>query len=167
MKPAEQIELISQIGRHLQANMTTSDINLYMGRFKVKTPNLSMPDSKWVYVKEILATVDEAIIIRIAKDLGLYAPAEVVPGSTELISQLNNTSMDICRDDFKKALKDVETDPPNAIGMASTTLESICKAILDAFQVPYPKDESLQPLIKFVFQTMKLSPEGHADLFFR
>ena len=69
MKPVEQIKLIDKIGRHLQASMTTRDINMYMSRFNVKTPNLSMADSKWVYVRDILSTVDESIIIRIAKDL--------------------------------------------------------------------------------------------------
>jgi len=69
MKPIEQIELISKIGRHLQANLTTTEINAYMGRFKVNTPKLAMADSKWVYVRDILSTVDESIIIRIAKDL--------------------------------------------------------------------------------------------------
>jgi hypothetical protein len=163
MKPIEQIELISNIGRHLQANMTTREINAYMGRFQVRTPNLSMADSKWVYVREILATIDESVIIRIAKDLGIYSPAEVAPGSTQLINQLDKESMQVCRDDFEKSLKDVESDPANAIGMASTTLESICKAILDAFEVSYPNDESLQPLLKLVYQTMNLSPDGHAD----
>ena len=163
MKPIEQMELISKIGRHLQANMTTKEINVYMGRFRIKTPNLSMADSKWVYVRDILATVDETVIIKVAKDLGLYDPAEVVPGSAQLMNELNRISMQVCRDDFEKALKDVETDPPNAIGMASTALESICKAILDAFESPYPNDESLQPLLKSVFQTMNLSPDGHAD----
>jgi abortive infection Abi-like protein len=163
MKPIEQMELISKIGRHLQANMTTKEINVYMARFSVKTPNLFMADSKWVYVKDILATVDESVIIRIAKDLSLFDPAEVVLGSAQLLTQLDRTSMQVCRDDFERALKDVEVDPPNAIGMASTTLESICKGILDAFETPYPSDESLQPLLKSVFQTMKLSPDGHAD----
>lgn len=71
--------------------------------------------------------------------------------------------MQVCREDFEKALRDVDVDAPNAIGMASTTLESICKAILDEFEVPYPNDESLQPLLKSVFQSMNLSPDGHAD----
>lgn len=163
MKHLERMDLISKIGRHLQSTMTTVDINVYLSSFKVKTPNLSMADSKWVYVKEILGPIDESIIIRIAKDLGLYNSAEVAPGSIQLKSQLDKTSMPICRDDFEKALKDVETDPSNAIGMASTTLESICKVILDEFEVPYPTDESLQPLIKSVFQTMNLSPDGYAD----
>ncbi len=137
MNHRERMVLISRIGRQLQSTMTTTDINTYMSTFKVKTPNLPMADSKWVYVKEILGPVDESVIIRIAKDLGLYNLSEVVPGSAQLINQLDQSSMQVCRDDFEKALKDVETDPPNAIGMASTTLESICKAILDAFKVSY------------------------------
>lgn len=163
MKHQERMELISKIGRYLQSTMTTIDINAFFHSYKVKTPNLSVADSKWIYVKEILGSVDESVVIRIAKDIGLFNPTEFAPGSAQLIRELNNSSMQICRDDFEKALKDVETDPPNAIGMASTTLESICKAILDEFEVPYPADESLQPLLKLVFQKMNLSPDGRAD----
>lgn len=122
-----------------------------------------MASSKWVYVKEILAPLDDELIIKIAKDLDLYSAAEIAPGTSQLITQLNKTSMQVCREDFEKALRDVDVDAPNAIGMASTTLESICKAILDEFEVPYPNDESLQPLLKSVFQSMNLSPDGHAD----
>ena len=33
----KQLQLISKIGRHLQANMTTKEINVYMNRFRVNT----------------------------------------------------------------------------------------------------------------------------------
>ena len=152
MKHFERVELISKIGRHLQSKMTTTDINTYFSTFTINTPNLSMAENKWLYVKEILGPIDESIIIRIAQDLGMHELREVVPGSTQLITHLEKTSMQVCRDDFEKALRDVEIDPPNSIGMASTALESICKAMLDVFEEPYPKNKSLQPLLKLVLK---------------
>lgn len=80
-----------------------------------------------------------------------------------LKSLLDGSAYIHCREDFNKALRDAETDPANAIGMACTTLESICKAILDEIGTPYPKDESLHSLQKSVFQEIKLSPDAHAD----
>jgi hypothetical protein len=163
MKPIQRFDLISKIGRHLQSTMTTTDINVYLKSFGIKTKDITMADSKWVYVKELLSEIDEQTIIRIAQDLDLETPSVIAPGSIQLKNLLDGSAMGICRGDFEKALQDIETDPPNAIGMASTTLESICKTILDIFKVQYPSDESLQPLLKLVFQTMNLSPDGHAD----
>src|SRR6185503_3721798 len=133
MKPIERFDLISKIGRHLQSAMTTTDINVYLKTFGVKTKDITMADSKWVYVKELLSDVDEQTIIRIAQDLGLEIPT-VIAGSIQLKNLLDGSAMRVGRADFEKALQDIDTDPPNAIGMASTTLESICKAILDAFE---------------------------------
>ncbi|MCP4140783.1 MAG: abortive infection family protein [Chloroflexi bacterium] len=163
MKHTERVDLISKIGRHLQSTMTTTDINTYFSTFRIQTPNISMADNKWLYVKEILGTIDENIIVNIAKDLELFNSFETVSSAAHLLRQFDKTSMKVCQDDFEKAVQDVETNPANAIGMASTALESICKAMLDAFKEPYPKDESLQPLLKTVFKILDLSPAGHAD----
>jgi hypothetical protein len=57
----------------------------------------------------------------------------------------------------------VDADPAQAMASASSTLESICKAILDSFKLDYPKDQSLQPLLKAVFSAMNLSPEMQAE----
>lgn len=163
VRPLNRLELIDKIGRELQARMTTSDINVYLGAFGVETEDISMASSKWVYVKRLLSDVDESVIIKIASDLGLDIPSVVSASTQQLRDLLDGSALQYCQEDFDRALQNVETDPSNAIGMASTTLESICKAILDGFGKEYPKDESLQSLLKSVQAEMNLSPEAHAD----
>jgi len=70
MKKLDRLELISLIGRELQQRMTYSDIDSYLKGFKIDIGiQTSITNSKWVYVKEILAPVDEDIILNIADEL--------------------------------------------------------------------------------------------------
>jgi hypothetical protein len=62
-----------------------------------------------------------------------------------------------------RALSNVDSDPDAAMASASSTLESVCKQILDSYGEPYPRDESLQPLLKEAFSVLKLFPESQAD----
>ncbi len=163
MRKIDRFNLIDQIGRRLQSTMTTTDINVYLGGFGIANDGAAMVHSKWVYVKELLSNVDDSIVTQIALDLGLDIPSSEITGAIHLRSLLDGSAYAHAKRDFDKALRDVDVRPESAIGLASTTLESICKAILDSFDEAYPKDESLQSLQKAVFRKMQLSPENHAD----
>ncbi len=67
--------------------------------------------------------------------------------------------MQVCQEDFARALETVEADPAQAIGHACASLESICKAILDALSIPFPKDQTLKPLVRAVADELQLSPK--------
>jgi hypothetical protein len=69
----------------------------------------------------------------------------------------------VCREDFGRAIESIASEPAYAVGLASTTMESICKAILEGMDVRFPADESLQSLTKEVSKHLALSPDGHAD----
>jgi hypothetical protein len=60
-------------------------------------------------------------------------------------------------------MKSVETDPEQAMGNASSILESICKSILERLDKNLPKDQTLKSLIKATYGAMNLSPDSHAD----
>jgi len=163
MNRIERLNLIDSIGRHLQSAMTTTDINTYLGGFGIPNDGTTMAGSKRVYVKELLTAVDDRIILQIANELGLEAPKSENLGAFKLAELLDGSAYTHAKKDFDAAIHDIDLRPDIAIGMASTTLESICKAILDSFGGPYPDDESLQPLQKAVFEKLKLSPDGQAD----
>lgn len=163
MRKIDRLDLIDKIGRHLQEIMTTTDINVYLGGFGIDNDGTTMAESKWVYTKTLLSHVNDQKIIKIALDLGIEIPSVASSGAIYLQNLLNGTAYSYAHTDFKQALQDVDLRPENAIGLASTTLESICKAILDSFDENYPKDESLQSLQKAVFNKMELSPDGRAD----
>ena len=72
MKGKDRIQLISDIGRELQANFTYSDIDTYLPGFGVDVSKpTSSVNSKWVYVKDLLSDEDNETILKIANDLGI------------------------------------------------------------------------------------------------
>lgn|SRR5262249_19655698 len=65
--------------------------------------------------------------------------------------------------DFERALHQADTDPEDAITAACSTVESVCKCILDEMRVPYPSKQDIQGLTREVRKHLKLSP-GRDDL---
>lgn len=143
--------------------MNTSGINIFLGSFGVEHEMVNIVPSKRVYVQNLLSSVSDNIILQIAKELGIDTPVYTTKSNTDFHSYLDQGGFQSATHDFERAIEYIQSDPEQALGSASSTLESICKLILDQFSVPYPKDESMQPLLKAVFEKMDLSPEGHAD----
>ena len=70
MKRIERFNLIDRIARELQARMTYSDIDVYLGGFGVNTnKQTSNANSKWVYSKELLADTNDETLFKIAEEL--------------------------------------------------------------------------------------------------
>ena len=71
MKPIDRINLIDRVGRELQSKMTYSDIANYLTFFEVDTKKETSDGggSKWVYVKDLLATESNELILKIANEL--------------------------------------------------------------------------------------------------
>mgnify|MGYP001170222356 CR=1 FL=1 len=72
MKQIERFNLIDKIGRQLQSKMSYTDINVYLSGFGIDC-NKSTPavNSKWIFVKEILADIDELTLAKIADELSI------------------------------------------------------------------------------------------------
>jgi len=71
MKVAERLDLISKIGRELQARYTFSEIDVYLKQFGITPPAEIAVNSKWVYVKDALGEAELENILDIARDLEL------------------------------------------------------------------------------------------------
>lgn len=143
--------------------MNTTGINVFLGGFGIQHEGVTIVPSKRTYVESLLAPVSDPTIVQIARDLDIPFPSSVSRAGDNLGEYLTASGYHAAAHDFERALSYVDTDAEQALGSASSTLESICKAVLDDFDAPHPKDESLQPLLKAVFDEMDLSPEGHAD----
>ena len=163
MKQIDRYRLVNEIASKLQENMVTSQINVFLGGFGVEHDMVNIVPSKRVYVEGLLADESAGVVLRIARELDLEVPSPSILASVTLQTYLQNGGYEAAGHDFERALEYVETDAEQALGSASSTLESICKAILEKFHEPCPKDESLAPLVRTVFKKMDLSPEGHAD----
>jgi hypothetical protein len=60
--------------------------------------------------------------------------------------------------DFERAISDAETDPAGALTSACSTVESVCKCILDGMNQPYPNKEDISHLSNEVAKQLGLSP---------
>ena len=65
--------------------------------------------------------------------------------------------------DFERALSSIESDPGGAITSACSTLESVAKSILDGLGKPYPKDQSIQPLVFATLRELALAPDQYSE----
>lgn len=60
--------------------------------------------------------------------------------------------------DFERALQAAEHDPEDAITAACSTVESVCKCILDEMERPYPPKQDIKGLVSEVGKHLRLSP---------
>jgi len=89
-------------------------------------------------------------------EAGGTAPVTEVFGSATL-------SLPNVKADFERALSDIDSDPEGAITSACSTLESLAKSILDGLGKPYPKDQSIQPLVMTTLRELKLAPDQYSE----
>lgn len=82
-------------------------------------------------------------------------PVQAARGVNKLISA---EGLHSCRRDFERAVGSIESDPEQAIGSASSLLESIFHAILERAGRELPSDKSMQSLIKATLDLLDLSP---------
>lgn len=71
MNGLQKIELLEEIGSELQSRMTFSDIDIYFRGHGVPTQNNYPNNSKRAYAKDMLANVNEKLLLVIASELGL------------------------------------------------------------------------------------------------
>ena len=64
---------------------------------------------------------------------------------------------------WDKMLQRINDDPEGAITLARSTLESICKHMLDKKEITYSKSESLTSLYSMVAKELNLSPKQHEN----
>jgi hypothetical protein len=161
MKQIERMNLVNSIACELQAQMNTSSINTFLSGFKITCENVSIVSSKRVYVESLLSSISNEVVIEIASQLGLYRSKTI---ATEHLAQyLATEGYKAAHEDFERAMSHIEADPEQAMGSASSILESICKGILERLQTALPKDQTLKSLVKATYGAMNLSPESHAD----
>ena len=161
MKQLERINLIDGIAYDLQEKMVTSQINSFLSGFGVQCEKVSIVPSKRVYVQELLGSISAETISSIAQELGLLKPEATL--SKNLEKYLEQHGYIAAHEDFERAINVVETDPEQALGHASSILESICKEIIIRCNKEMPKDQSLKPLVKAAYNCLHLSPDSHAD----
>ena len=163
LKPNERHNLITTIALKLQAEQNTTGINILLSGYGIETEPVDIVDSKRVYVIDLLKSKSDKLIIQIASDLEIEIPRKDIQSTDHFKSILETNQLHSTIDDFNRAYENLEIDPEQSIASASSTLESICKAICDFFSEEYPKALHMQPLITKTYKLLNLSPDQHAD----
>lgn len=163
LKPNERYNLITAIALKLQAEQNTTGINILLSGYGIATESVDIVPSKRAYVIDLLKAQPDKVIMQIAGDQEIELPRKDIQSNDHFKRILETNQLHSVIDDFNRAFENLETDPEQAIASASSTLESICKAICDFFKEEYPKAQHMQPLIAKAYKLLNLSPDQHAD----
>ena len=102
-------------------------------------------------------------IVRIGAVYHLIEAGGTAPVAELFGDKATYLSLPNVKADFERAVSRMDPDPEGAVTGACSTLESVAKCILDALGEPYPKDQSIQPLILAVMRKLRLAPEQHSE----
>ena len=90
----------------------------------------------------------------------LCTTGTVTAALSEAANQLNFESVQA---DFDRALSQAEADPEDAVTSACSTLESVCKCLLDEMDESYPSRQDIAGLAQAVENKLNISP-GRDDI---
>jgi abortive infection Abi-like protein len=121
----------------------------------------------WGYIKKWATYAERRDVIWAAMgplierlEQGAAPPDEAV---VEALSTLDADHVNLA---WRKALDRRSSDPEGAITAARTLLESVCKLILDDYEIAY-RDDDLPRLYKKVADAMQLSPSEYTEQAFK
>jgi len=100
---------------------------------------------------------------KIGRVFKVVALATNMVAAAALKEKAKALDLDSVHNDFERALKEAESDPADAITAACSTVESVCKCILDEMGKPYPANKDIKGLVGEVAKHLNLSP-GRDDL---
>ncbi len=90
-----------------------------------------------------------------------YRLASNAPGGLPAVgfqAAINLTDYDSVQTDFERSLQAADGDPEDAVTAACSTVESVCKCILDEMKRPYPAKQDIKGLVSEVGKHLNLSP---------
>jgi hypothetical protein len=144
------------------------------GRFAPECVRVSRePDAVWSYVKSQdppLTTYESRRIFLRGQFAALLDALERIDSSPideivgEQVGQLSAGSVERA---WAKALERRHSDPEGAITSARSTLESVCKVILDDRSVEYDDRDDLPKLYRKTAAALKIAPSEHTEEQFR
>lgn len=93
----------------------------------------------------------------------LVALCNVGTVATALSEFAHKLNFESVQQDFDRALSQAESDPEDAVTSACSTLESVCKCLLEEMNEPYPSNQDIAGLAQAVENKLNLSP-GRDDV---
>jgi hypothetical protein len=102
-------------------------------------------------------TLDGFELRRAGQRHWLFRTAPEATAASALRAKIEAFDLDSVQRDFDRAL--AEGDPEDAITSACSTVESVCKCLLDLMGQPHPAKQDIQGLVREVSRHLNLSPE--------
>jgi len=94
---------------------------------------------------------------QVGRSYRLIGTTVETPAALALRERIEALDLDSVQRDFDRAME--EGDPEDAVTAACSTVESVCKSLLDLMGLPYPAKQDIGGLTKEVSRHLKLSPE--------
>ncbi|MFH1109889.1 MAG: abortive infection family protein [Planctomycetota bacterium] len=108
-------------------------------------------------------TFDGYELRKIGQTFKVVALATNTVAAAALKEKAKALDLESVHSDFDRALTQADTDPSDAITAACSTVESVCKCILDELGKPYPTNKDIKGVVGEVAKHLNLSP-GRDDL---
>lgn len=131
------LEQVCDPRAYIDTAKDTANIADYLNKF-LKADGYELRSSRGQYKLTSLTAVGKA--------------AETLKKAVDLLS------FDSVNKDFDRAIAQADTDPEGAITSACSTVESVCKCILDELKTSYPAKQDISSLVKAVQKELNLSP---------
>jgi len=98
---------------------------------------------------------------QVGRSYRLIGTTVETPAALALRERIEALDLDSVQRDFERAIK--EGDPEDAVTAACSTVESVCKCLLDLMGQPYPAKQDVGGLTREVSRHLNLSPD-RADI---
>lgn len=161
--PQEKNQLINIISKTLQNEMVTREISIFLNSHGMNIEIKDFVDNKFNYVSGLLINCTDNQLSQIANSLDIQLQNSGIIDNKDFKVLIKNRNLSSIEEDFNRAVNHISKDPELSINSASSTLESICKAIIELENQKLPKDKSLKPLLKEVVNIINLSPVAFDD----
>lgn len=159
----DRINLINAIAFELQSSMVTTDINTFLSGFGVPTEDVTIVQSKRIYVQNLLKRIDPSTIIKIAHELKIVSENSGLVSVKNMQELIKSHDLKSVSDDFNRALQNIENDPEQAIASSSSTLESICRAIIELEGKDPPKKLRISSVLNEAAKIVCFDPKNHSE----
>ena len=147
--------------------MSTTDINSYLDGFELSFKKVEMASSKRNYVKDILSSASDNLVIQIANELDIKHDFNTYNDFE--IENFDDLSFKYIDEQIKKCeYKVTNDDYDGAITNARTLLETVCICILEDVEwenIPYNGD--VIDLHKEISKLLKMKPDIYNEDFLK
>ena len=89
------------------------------------------------------------------------------PAQGIITKKIQNIDEGFIKSEWEKAIQRKDADPEGAITTSRTLLETVCKHILDGFEIEYDDKIDLPKLYKLTAQNLNLAPDQHNEKIFK